>query len=431
VPFLAVISAATAAAPFGSGPRVLALLDDQSVRETHSLYFEGPRKLDLQVDFKFFDEPSLSLKRYGEYLYDHVILFAPSADELGGGALTVEDLARFVDDGGNVLAVAGRGDLARDLAAEVGMEVDDAGAYVIDHLNFHEGMDDGQHTTVIADEANFLKAPDVVGAAVRPVLFRGVGMISDRANPLVLEILAGSASSYSHDPDEPITQYPHAVGKNTLLVGGLQARNNARVVVSGSLEMFSDTFFASSVRKGKASGNREFALAASRWCFQRSGVLRIHTVRHRRAGEEAPPAEGAYTVRDNIEFSAVIERLAADGQSWEPYKATDVQMEFVRIDPFVRITLKGDQKGLFRGKFEAPDVYGVFQFKVDYRSPGLTSLHSATQFSVRPLKHDQYERFIRSAFPYYASAFSMMLGVFLLSFVFLHIKEEEPKKKAE
>ncbi len=85
----------------------------------------------------------------------------------------------------------------------------------------------------------------------------------------------------------------------------------------------------------------------------------------------------------------------------------------------------------FEGVFKIPDVYGVYQFKVDYSRPGLTHLVSITQFPVRPLRHDQYERFITSAYPYYASAFSMMVGVFVFSFVFLHLKEEESKKKTE
>ena len=42
---------------------------------------------------------------------------------------------------------------------------------------------------------------------------------------------------------------------------------------------------------------------------------------------------------------------------------------------------------------------------------------------MRPLTHTQYERFSRCAYPYYVSAFSMMAGVFLFSFVFLYYKE--------
>ena len=38
------------------------------------------------------------------------------------------------------------------------------------------------------------------------------------------------------------------VGQNMLLVAALQARNNARVVVSGSLEFFSDAFITAAVQ---------------------------------------------------------------------------------------------------------------------------------------------------------------------------------------
>lgn len=52
-------------------------------------------------------------------------------------------------------------------------------------------------------------------------------------------------------------------------------------------------------------------------------------------------------------------------------------------------------------------------------------LFLSPQVSVRPLQHTQYERFIASAYPYYASVFSMMAGLFLFSIVFLHMKEKE------
>lgn len=106
-------------------------------------------------------------------------------------------------------------------------------------------------------------------------------------------------------------------------------------------------------------------------------------------------------------------------------------MEFVRIDPFIRTTLKRKPSGVYEARFKIPDVYGVYQFKVDYDRIGYTRLYSTTQVSVRPLQHTQYERFIPSAYPYYVSAFSMMIGVYLFSFVFLHYKEDGPKSKKE
>ncbi|NWZ37671.1 OST48 glycosyltransferase, partial [Brachypodius atriceps] len=252
-------------------------------------------------------------------------------------------------------------------------------------------------------------------------------MVADPDNPLVLDILTGSSTSYSFFPDKPITQYPHAVGKNTLLIAGLQARNNARVIFSGSLDFFSDAFFNSAVQKAtpgskrySQTGNYELAVALSRWVFKEEGVLRVGAVSHHRVGELAPPS--AYTVTDLVEYSIVIEKLA-DGK-WVPFDGDDIQLEFVRIDPFVRTFLKRNG-GKYSVQFKLPDVYGVFQFKVDYNRLGYTHLYSSTQVSVRPLQHTQYERFIPSAYPYYAGAFSMMIGLFMFSIVFLHMKEKE------
>ncbi|XP_007934057.1 dolichyl-diphosphooligosaccharide--protein glycosyltransferase 48 kDa subunit [Orycteropus afer afer] len=348
-----------------SGPRTLVLLDNLNVRETHSLFFRSLKNRGFELTFKTADDPSLSLIKYGEFLYDNLIIFSPSVEDFGGN-INVETISAFIDGGGSVLVAA---------------------------------------------------SSDIVCPR----------MVADPDNPLVLDILTGSSTSYSFFPDKPITQYPHAVGKNTLLIAGLQARNNARVIFSGSLDFFSDAFFNSAVEKAtpgsqrySQTGNYELAVALSRWVFKEEGVLRVGPVSHHRVGETAPP--NAYTVTDLVEYSIVIEQLS-NGR-WVPFDGDDIQLEFVRIDPFVRTFLK-KKGGKYSVQFKLPDVYGVFQFKVDYNRLGYTHLYSSTQVSVRPLQHTQYERFIPSAYPYYASAFSMMAGLFIFSIVFLHMKEKE------
>jgi hypothetical protein len=59
-------------------------------------------------------------------------------------------------------------------------------------------------------------------------------------------------------------------------------------------------------------------------------------------------------------------------------QAKDVQLEFVRIDPFVRTALI-PTNGHFVSHFKLPDVYGVYQFKVDYNRIGFTHLYSSSQ----------------------------------------------------
>ena len=108
-------------------------------------------------------------------------------------------------------------------------------------------------------------------------------MVADDENPLVLDVLHADSTAYSFNPEEPVDevnkrhvatttykaaivgllnetcysflQYPHAVGRSTLLIAALQARNNARVVFSGSLDFFSDDFFTSGVQNA-LSGQR-------------------------------------------------------------------------------------------------------------------------------------------------------------------------------
>lgn len=204
------------------------------------------------LTFKLADDANLQLSKYGEYLYQHLIIFAPSVEEFGG-ALSVETITDFIDGGGNVL-VAGSsqsGDALHELASECGFEIDEEGSAVIDHLNY-DVSDNGYHTKIVADPANLIDAPAIVGSKnINSLLYQGTGLIADTENPLILRLLTASSSAYSYNPQNSIKEYPHAVGKNTLLITALQARNNARVVFSGSLYFFSDEAFTSPIQKAQ------------------------------------------------------------------------------------------------------------------------------------------------------------------------------------
>lgn len=131
---------------------------------------------------------------------------------------------------------------------------------------------------------------------------------------------------------------------------------------------------------GKAapqSGNGALVKSLTQWVFKEKGVLRLGNVTHLKAGEKSAPS--SYTVTEDVVYSVIIEELR-DGV-WTGYTGDDVQLEFVRIDPFVRTTLKrkSDAPGLYEARFIIPDVYGVYQFKIDYQRKGYTFLKSATQ----------------------------------------------------
>lgn len=407
--------------------RILVLVDNLGTKETHSIFLRSLQERGHQLSVRSADDASLSLFKFGELNYEHLLVFAPSVEEFGG-SLSAKEISRFVDEGGNVLVAAGSnlGEAVRELASEHGFEFDEADTALIDHHNYDAVLDEGYHTTVVAPKKQLIDAKLIVGDTTKmnSILFKGVALVADKSNRLRLEVLRAASTAYSFNPTQDITTYPSAVGKQALMIGALQARNNARVVFCGSIDMFSDAFINAKVSKAGLSdkpvqsGNLDLVTALSKWVLKENGVLRVKNVNHHKAGEQKQPTE--YTITEDVEYTIEIEELK-EGE-WKPFLGKDMQMEFVRIDPFVRTTLKNNN-GRLTANFKLPDVYGVFKFLVDYRRVGYTHLFDVQQISVRPLWHTQYERFIPSAFPYYASSFSMMAGVVLFSFVFLHFKE--------
>jgi len=425
-------SNSTGIIPDGQGKRVLALLDNFGIRETHSTFFKSLKDRGFQVTYKLADDSDLALSKYNEYLYDHLILFCPNIVEFGG-SISTKSVIDFIDAGGNVLVAADNQltEPMREIAGECGVEFGDEESFVIDRFNTASN-DDGRSTLIVVDSEYLINNKLISGSKAKsgsPFLYRGVGMTIDPENPLLIEVLTGSPTSYTYNPDKKITEYPQTVGKSTLLISALQARNNARVMFVGSIEFFSNDFFESNIVKslgGKQfdkSGNEDLTAGLTQWLFKESGVLRVVQVKHNEVGHTAPPV--AYTIKQNIVYSIQIEEVV--NGKWEAFKGTDVQLEFIRLDPFVRTTLN-NKNGNFEAKFMLPDVYGIFKFNVDYQRIGYTSLFSSVTVSVRPLEHTQYERFIPAAFPYYASSMAMIIGVFLFSFIQLYHQDPEVQK---
>jgi len=336
----------------------------------------------------------------------------------------------FIDDGNNVFMAVGSelGKPLRDVASDCNVEFDEEESFVIDHFNYN--ISDSEHTLLVLDPSNIVSASIIFEKPVdAPILFRGIGQDIEEDSALLFSVLSGTSTTYSYEPNAEIEEL-HVAGKKTSLVSALQARNNARVVFAGSVEMFSDKFFNSPVqkfsvdgnsKKYEKSGNEQFAKQLVQWVFQERGILKAVNIQHHKVGETSSPF--TYTIKDDIEYSVEIQEW--NGKKWVPFLADDVQLEFRMLDPYVRITLKHDAKGNYHTSFKLPDVYGVFTFKIEYIRRGYGFLTSITRTPVRPFRHNEYERFIESAYPYYASAFSMMVGLFLFSWFFLYHKEKK------
>jgi len=426
------------------GHRTLVLLDDMLQRYKYSIFFDNLSGRGHELIYMASSSPNLVLMKYGEYLYDNIVLFSPSVDDFN--SITFDNILEFVNAGGNLL-VSSDGEITdnmRQFAASCGVEFDKKNSEIIDHFSYEPTLDEGLHTTILAK--NHLESPYVLGNYVSggnpmPILYKGIGHVVDDDNILAVKVLQGNPTTYSYSAAKQIDNHPENAGSDTLLVTALQARNNARVVFSGSIAMFSNEFFTTKLAGGNFVGNELFCDELSKWVFAEAGVLRFRDVSHSKSDGTPPDVilhekdrpdlpqtlfpdpeitrnSLVYRIKDDIVYTMIVE-LYEDGK-WKPYFANDMQMEFVMLDPYVRKTMVADAKtGKFVAAFTAPDDYGVYKFRVLYRRVGLSILHAETTVSIRPFKHNEYDRFIPSAHPYYTSAFSVMTGFFVFALFFL------------
>ncbi|KAL0916857.1 hypothetical protein M5K25_014403 [Dendrobium thyrsiflorum] len=405
--------------------RLLVLVDDLAIRSSHSLFFKFFESRGYVLEYRLADDPKLALQRYGHYLYDGLVIFSPSVQRFGG-SLDQAAVLDFVDAGHDLILAADSyaSDLIRGIASECGVDFDeDPDAVVIDHVGYAVSEIDGEHTLIAADD--FIQSDVILGEKKieAPVLFRGIGHSVNPASTLVLKVLSASPSAYSASPKAKLST-PSITGSTIALVSVVQARNNARMLISGSLDLFSNRFLrsgvvkAGSLNKHEKSGNEQFVTEISKWVFHERGHLKAVNVTHHRVAELAEPA--MYRINDDLEYS--IEIYEWSGSSWKPYVADDVQVQFYMMSPYVLKSLSTDLKGLYFTSFKVPDVYGVFQFKVEYQRLGYTSLSLSKQIPVRPFRHNEYERFIPAAFPYYGASFSTMAGFFIFTIVYLYNK---------
>ncbi|KAI9255464.1 Dolichyl-diphosphooligosaccharide--protein glycosyltransferase subunit WBP1 [Sporodiniella umbellata] len=395
--------------------RVLVLLDALADMERYSQFWDQLRERGLEPVIKEVSDETTSLYYFGESMFSHIIHFAPQSTQTSSH-LSPMQLVEFVKGGGNMLVAAGVevSDNVRALAAEFDIEFESE--KVFDHQQF------------IGQDPSLISTLNVVGPAAvidrkqltAPVLFSGIGLTVGK-NPFSHAILNAESSAFVSD----VYEKKAGTEKPVTLVGALQARNSARVAITGSLDLFSNQLMDS---KASKSGNVAFIDQLCQWVFQEKGVLKVVDHKHHKEGEEEQ--RDWYRVKDEIVYSVDIAELK-DGH-WVPFHANDVQLEIIMLDPYIRTTLKQVSSQTQSGKFEAriklPDVYGIFTFKINYKRAGLTYLTVEDQVSIRPFRHNEYPRFLTAAYPYYAATGSMVVGFILFSAVWLATFGKDGKK---
>lgn len=412
--------------------------DDKTDDDMFSEFFKGLVSRGHALTYASWSDEKVTLFEYDERLYDNIILFGgaqnfpvkekldeklkyKSTEQLKKDArkvpakkfLNAKTLLEFVDQGGNVLVgVSPAGVLKSDMkkfANECGINFLSKDVKLADHFN-----------TVVKDGKEYVwgEGRKEFHFGAEKILFPA-GVVHEIApSELTFNVVSGSPTSYLYDESTSkmsMVKGPMESGEDVHLVSALQARNSARVVFMGSYEVCSNALWEE---------NALFCKGIGEWTFHESGILRMSNLTSYKPGEEHIGQPYMYRVEDEIIFKIDIEEYK--GGKWKPYVAHDVQLEFVMLDPYIRKFLSPPTEtnsATYSTQFKAPDVYGVFKFKILYQRVGYNTLHVEHLAPLRNFKHNDYERFIWCASPYYASCLLTPVAVIFMSIRFLYHKE--------
>jgi oligosaccharyltransferase complex subunit beta len=137
--------------------------------------------------------------------------------------------------GGNILVglTPKTGEQMRDFLREFDVEVDSRNHRVFDDEHYISKLDDGAHDAISTKSIVAPKA--IVDEIDAPILFRGISHQVGNV-PLLSRVLVAEDGAYTGEVGDS-KQDDRVVE----LVSAMQARNNARVTIAGSLDMFTDS----------------------------------------------------------------------------------------------------------------------------------------------------------------------------------------------
>ncbi|GAA98921.1 uncharacterized protein L969DRAFT_88967 [Mixia osmundae IAM 14324] len=399
-----------------SGDRVLVVLDAAQDQASYSHFWSSLQERGFELTFRGAKEGA-ALYEYDAPMFDHIILFAPSAKALSSD-LSPQRLVDFLTSdstakaSGILLALSSDlSELWRDFAREFSLEFDDRGSSLVSHSSGNLSAVQIDTSYSVTTNAHFVaRLPPAL-----PLQYNGVVHTFTQL-PLLTNIVRAPPESYSRDPQRASDEGPFVSGEQAGLISAMQTLNNGRIVFSGSLDVFANC--------DESVANSALVGDLSRWTFHEKAVLRVLTRSHRRLidGEGAqPPSE--YRVGEEMAYSIALQEY--NGKDWVAFEATDIQLEVSMLTPHLRITLPKDtvqstsDVGVYSAQFALPDQHGVFTLRVDYRRPGLTWTTIKDQISITPLRHNEYPRFITGAIPYYAGASSVSLALIVFASLWL------------
>lgn len=219
-----------------------------------------------------------------------------------GPNLTPKNLLDFTNGGGNILLALSSETAIPSAISSLLLEFDialptDRSSQVVDHFHYDTASSADNHNVLVLPQPTSPRS-DVIslfgGDGVLAVP-KAVGQTLGATSTLINPILRAPETAYTYNPKEEADAEPDvsATGSQIALVSALQARNNARFTVLGSLEMLQNKWFDAEVKlpggKPTKTANKQFARQLTEWTFKEIGVLRAGHVQHHQILDASKP----------------------------------------------------------------------------------------------------------------------------------------------
>ena len=291
---------------------------------------------------------SFHFRKWDRWSYDSLVLLAPDLTHLGG-----EKLAGVVNDfvlSGRSVMLTGSDEMSsevRDLAKLLGVSFHesfvDGGSKNTRVLDFFQN--DGGHAEQIlatgyADDAGAILSD---AAKKKPLLWSGVGSSLGDDNPLAAGAVRAHSTSFCPTRKGFMSKKKgmgRFVGAEISLVSVVQARNNARAVVTGSIDMLSDA------SRRPETSNAAVCEDLTDWVLGYKSLLRQRDFSHALVEGQGVPGQTqeVYRIKDKLRVTTRVEEWSAAKQAWLPFGREDLQVEFTMLDPHLRKTFSKDSQ---------------------------------------------------------------------------------------
>eukprot|EP00919_Chromeraceae_sp_WS-2016_P023298 GHVR01055379.1.p1 GENE.GHVR01055379.1~~GHVR01055379.1.p1 ORF type:complete len:500 (+),score=114.39 GHVR01055379.1:49-1548(+) len=435
----------------------LIIVDDiKKIQESHSMLFDILSNTNgQQLTYKSYKDIDLSISKYGEYVYDNLIIIAPTLikfieptrhiNSRNVGGISVSQIEEYIDKGGNLLLLLPDvGNTQTDLLEISNIcNISASEEEVIDPTSSRVVNLNGIKSNAITTQQSLHSLGNSVNDIINnnnnnnnnilSILYHGRVLTPSKGNILLNTILHSSPYSYKdrsyrikHNKNLPLYNIDNeSVTLQTSpvhpLIVGLQGRNSSRCVVVGSTSVLSNDAIKLS------SDNYILTKSILLWSTYMRGGIKITNLTHRISGSiYGTPPPHQYTSSDYVTLEFDLHEYR-DG-IWIPFVSNDVQLKLVKVDPYIVKFVppsytdnKNIKSSHYIDIFQLPDIGGVYKLIIEHKRVGYNHIYEFIEIPVRIFKHSDYPRYLIASVPYYLACLVSMFGVLVISwFILFH-----------